>query len=72
MFYKPLYSQLLLILIFFTFIIGVFPIAAGDTNEKDQKIDPLMTKVYKKKNVSEWWVSEKLAMVKNFIFSAAN
>ena len=61
MFYKPLYSQLLLILVFFTFIIGVFPLAAaGDTNDKDQKIDPLLAKVYKQENVSEWWVSEKL------------
>ena len=60
MFYKPLYSQLLLILVFFTFIIGVFPLAAGDTNDKDQNIDPLLAKVYKQENVSEWWVSEKL------------
>jgi DNA ligase-1 len=60
MFYKPLYSQLLLILIIFTFIIGVFPLAAGDTNDKDQNIDPLLAKVYKQENVSEWWVSEKL------------
>ena len=47
MFYKPLYSQLLLISVFFTFIIGVFPLAAGDTNDKDQNIDPLLAKVYK-------------------------
>ena len=60
MFYKPLYSQLLLILVFFTFIIGVFPLAAGDTNDKDQNIDPLLAKVYKQENVSKWWVSEKL------------
>ena len=60
MFYKPLYSQLLLISVFFTFIIGVFPLAAGDTNDKDQNIDPLLAKVYKQENVSEWWVSEKL------------
>ena len=60
MFYKPLYSQLLLILVFFTFIIDVFPLAAGDTNDKDQNIDPLLAKVYKQENVSEWWVSEKL------------
>ena len=60
MFYKPLYSQLLLILVCFTFIIGVFPLAAGDTNDKDQKIDPLLAKVYKQENVSEWWVSVKL------------
>ena len=60
MFYKPLYSQLLLISSFFTFIIGVFPLAAGDTNDKDQNIDPLLAKVYKQENVPEWWVSEKL------------
>ena len=60
MFYKPLYSQLLLSSVFFTFIIGVFPLAAGDTNDKDQNIDPLLAKVYKQENVSEWWVSEKL------------
>ena len=60
MFYKQLYSQLLLILVFFTFIIGVFPLAAGDTNDKDQNIDPLLAKVYKQENVSKWWVSEKL------------
>jgi len=78
MFYKPLYSQLLLILVFFTFIIGVFPLAAGDTNDKDQKIDPLLAKVYKQENVSEWWVSEnwmeyaQFGMVKIFIFAAAN
>ena len=60
MFYKPLYSQLLLILVFFTFIIGVFPLAAGDTNDKDQNIDPLLAKVYKQENISKWWVSEKL------------
>jgi len=60
MFYKPLYHQLLLILVFFTFIIGVFPLAAGDTNDKDQKIDPLLAKVYKQENVSAWWVREKL------------
>ena len=60
MFYKPLNSQLLLISVFFTFIIGVFPLAAGDTNDKDQNIDPLLAKVYKQENVSEWWVSEKL------------
>ena len=60
MFYKPLYSQLLLILVFFTFIIGVFPLAAGDTNDKDQNIDALLAKVYKQENVSEWWVNEKL------------
>jgi len=53
MFYKPLYSQLLLILVFFTFIIDVFPLAAGDTNDKDQNIDPLLAKVYKQENVSE-------------------
>ena len=80
MFYKPLYSQLLLILVFFTFIIGVFPLAAGDTNDKDQNIDPLLAKVYKQENVSKWWVSEnwigyaQFGMVKNFIFTftAAN
>ena len=60
MFYKPLNSQLLLISVFFTFIIGVFPLAAGDTYDKDQNIDPLLAKVYKQENVSEWWVSEKL------------
>ena len=60
MFYKPLYSQLLLILVFFTFIIGVFPLAAGDTKDKDQTIDALLAKVYKQENVSEWWVNEKL------------
>ena len=60
MFYKPLYSQLLLISVFFTFIIGVFPLAAGDTNDKNQNIDPLLAKVYKQENVSKWWVSEKL------------
>ena len=60
MFYKPLYSQLLCILVFFTFIIDVCPLAAGDTNDKDQNIDPLLAKVYKQENVSEWWVSEKL------------
>ena len=60
MFYKPLYSQLLLILVFFTFIIDVFPLAAGNTNDKDQNIDPLLAKVYKQENVSEWWVREKL------------
>jgi len=54
MFYKPLYSQLLLILVFFTFIIGVFPLVAGDTNDKDQNIDPLLAKVYKQENVSKW------------------
>jgi len=59
MFYKPLYSQLLLSSVFFTFIIGVFPLAAGDTNDKDQNVDPLLAKVYKQENVSEWWVSEK-------------
>ena len=78
MFYKQLYSQLLLILVFFTFIIGVFPLTAGDTNDKDQNIDPLLAKVYKQENVSEWWVSEKLDGVraiwngKNFIFAAVN
>ena len=78
MFYKPLYSQLLLILVFFTFIIGVFPLAAGDINDKDQNIDPLLAKVYKQENVSEWWVSVKLDGVRaiwngeNFIFAAAN
>ena len=60
MFYKPLNSQLLLISVFFTFIIGVFPLAAGDTYDKDQNIDPLLAKVYKQENVSEWWASEKL------------
>ena len=60
MFYKPLYPQLLLISVFFTFIISVFPLAAGDTNDKDQNIDPLLKKVYKQGNVSEWRVSEKL------------
>ena len=60
MFYKPLYSQLLLILVFFTFIIGVFTLAAGDTNDKDQKIDPLLANVYKQENISERWVNEKL------------
>ena len=60
MFYKQLYSQLLLSSVFFTFIIGVFPLAAGDTNDKDQNIDPLLAEVYKQENVSEWWVSEKL------------
>ena len=78
MFYKPLYSQLLLSSVFFTFIIGVFPLAAGDTNDKDQNIDPLLAKVYKQENVSEWCVSEKLDGVRaiwngeNFIFAAAN
>ncbi len=57
---QTLYSQLLLILVFFTFIIGVFPLAAGDTNDKDQNIDPLLAKGYKQENVSVWWVSEKL------------
>ena len=60
MFYKPLYSLLLLNLVFFTFIIGVFTLAAGDTNDKNQNIDPLLAKVYKQENVSEWWVNEKL------------
>ena len=60
MFYKQFYSQLLLILVFFTFIIGVFPLVAGDTNDKDQNIYPLLAKVYKQENVSEQWVSEKL------------
>ena len=60
MFYKPLYSQLLLISVFFTFIIGVFPLAGEDTNDKDLNIDPSLSKVYKQENVSEWWVSEKL------------
>ena len=49
MFYKPLYSQLLQILVFFTFIIGVFPLAARDAYDKDQNIDPLLAKVYKQK-----------------------
>jgi len=56
MFYKPLNSQLILISVFFTFIIGVFSLAAGDTYDKDQNIDPLQAKVYKQENVSEWWV----------------
>ena len=73
MFYRPLYYQLLLILAFFTFIIGVFPLAAGDTNDKDQNIDTLLAKVYKQENVSEWWISEnwmeyaQFGMAKNFI-----
>ena len=62
MFYKPLYSQLLLISFFFTFIIGVFPLAAGDTNDKD--IDPLLAMVYKLGNISKLWVSEKLGGVR--------
>ena len=45
---------------FFTFIIGVFHLAAGDTNDKDQNIDVLLAKIYKQANVSEWWVNEKL------------
>ena len=49
-----------MILVFFTFIIRVFPLAAGDTNDKDQNIDALLAKVYKQENVSEWWVNEKL------------
>ena len=65
MFYKQLYSQLLLISVFFTFIIGVFPLAAGDTNDKDQNIDPLLAKVYKQENVSEQWVNEKLDGVRS-------
>jgi len=59
-FLQTVILQLLLILVFFTFIIGVFPLAAGDTNDKDQNIDPLLAKVYKQENVSEWCVSEKL------------
>ena len=35
---------------------GGYPLAAGDTNDKDQNIDPLLAKVYKQENVSEWWV----------------
>jgi len=64
---------------FFHFYYWCFPIAAGDINDKDQNIDPLLAKkVYKQKNVSEWCVCEKLdgdaqfGMVKNFIFAAAN
>ena len=63
---------------FFTFIIGVFHLAAGDTNDKDQNIDALLAKVYKQENVSEWWVIEKLDGVRgiwnveNFILTAAN
>ena len=78
MFYKPLYSQLLLSLVFFTFIIGVFPLAAGDTNDKDQNIDPLLAKVYKQKmyqnggSLKNWMEYAQFGMVKNFIFAAAN
>ena len=57
MFYKPLNSQLILIPVFFTFIIDLFPLAAGDTYDKDQNIDPLLAKVYKQGNVPEWWAS---------------
>ena len=78
MFYKPLNSQLLLISVFFTFIIGVFPLASGDTYDKDQNIDPLLAKVYKQEmyqngwSVKNWMEYEQFGMVKNFIFAAAN
>ena len=78
MFYKPLYSQLLLVLVFFTFIIGVFPLAAGDTNDRDQNIDPLLERYTSRKMyqnggpVKNWMEYAQFGMVKNFIFAAAN
>ena len=45
---------------FFHFYYLCFPLAAGDTNDKDQNIDALLAKVYKQENVSEWWVNENL------------
>ena len=60
MFYKPLFLRLILFIVFFTFIVGIYPLAVGEINEKGHKIVPLLAKVYKQENLTDWWGSVKL------------
>jgi len=58
--FKFLYRNLLLFLFFSALIFCDAPLSATDSNGKEHKIEPLLAKVYRQEDVSQWLVSEKL------------
>ena len=57
---KLFYLKIIFYLFFGGLILGSSPLFALDVSDNEQKIKPLLAKVYRQEDVSQWLVSEKL------------
>ena len=57
---KLFYLKIIFYLLFGGLILGSSPLFALDVSDNEQKIKPLLAKVYRQEDVSQWLVSEKL------------
>ena len=60
MFQNSGFHRLFYSIVFLSLIINSKPLLAADHGKEDQKFKPLLAKVYKQEDVSQWWISEKL------------